>query len=330
MLVQDLEKQIFEINSGADFEKTALALFHHQAEHNAVYKQYLKLLRVHHKDVNSCASIPFMPIRFFKDFEVISGQFEPEVAFTSSGTTGAASSKHFVKSTELYIQSFLKCFRTFYGNEKNYTFVCLLPSYMERQGSSLIYMMNYLVQQGQQEGSGFYPRVDDAFVSLMTKLQQKDKHQVFLLGVTFALLELAEKYPVDLSQCIIMETGGMKGRRKEITRPELYEVLQKNLHVTHIHSEYGMTELLSQAYAKEKGLFFCPPHMRVFIRDMNDPFTLLEKNKTGVINVIDLANIHSCAFIATDDAGKLLENGGFEVLGRIDNSDIRGCNLLMS
>lgn len=325
-----LEKQIFTIQTAADFEKAAVALFSYQAQSNEVYKQYLQLLKIDISSIKKLEEIPFLPIAFYKQFKVISGNFIPEISFTSSGTTGTINSVHHVKHEQLYIKSFLACFRTFYGNEKDYTFVCLLPSYIERQGSSLIYMMDYLVKSSNKPDSGFYPEINEAFIDIIKRLQSNKTEKVFFIGVTFALLELAQKYPLDLSNFIVMETGGMKGRRKEITRAELYAILQQQLNAKQIHSEYGMTELLSQAYSKENGQFFCPKHMKILIRDMNDPFTLLEKNKTGVINVIDLANIYSCAFIATQDAGKLLSNGSFEVLGRIDNSDIRGCNLLMS
>jgi phenylacetate-coenzyme A ligase PaaK-like adenylate-forming protein len=329
LLEQALEKQVFDIQNEHDFEKTAFAIFRYQATHNAVYKRYLDLLKVNIEAINSIEKIPFLPISFFKQEKIVTGQFEPAIVFTSSGTTGMVNSAHYVKEEQLYINSFLQCFRQFYGDEKDYTFVCLLPSYLERAGSSLIYMMDYLVKASGKPQSGFYPQLTDDFMKLIKTLQQDKIQKVFFIGVTFALLELAENYPCDLSNFIIMETGGMKGRRKEITRAELYEILQQSLNAKAIHSEYGMTELLSQAYSKENGQFFCPKHMKVLIRDVNDPFTLLATNKTGVINIIDLANIYSCAFIATQDAGKLLNNGSFEVLGRVDHSDVRGCNLLM-
>lgn len=329
MLQQALEKQVFDIQNEQDFEETALAIFRYQATHNKVYKRYIDLLKVNIDSIQSIDQIPFLPISFFKQQKIVSGQFEPSIVFTSSGTTGMVNSAHYVKDAQLYIKSFLQCFRQFYGDEKDYTFVCLLPSYLERAGSSLIYMMDYLVKASGKPQSGFYPQLDDNFIEVIKTLQRDKAQKVFFIGVTFALLELAEKYPCDLSNFIIMETGGMKGRRKEITRAELYEILQQSLNAKAIHSEYGMTELLSQAYSKENGQFFCPKHMKVLIRDLNDPFALLATNKTGVINVIDLANIYSCAFIATQDAGKLLNDGSFEVLGRVDHSDVRGCNLLM-
>lgn len=325
-----LEKQVFDIQNELDFENAALAVFKFQAAKNIVYRRYLELLKIDVLSIKKSVDIPFLPISFFKQFKVISGNFEPSVIFTSSGTTGQSNSSHFVKSEQLYVQSFLQSFRTFYGNEKDYTFVCLLPSYLDRQGSSLIYMMDYLVKSSQKPASGFYPKINKEFIALLNQLQEKKTEKVFFIGVTFALLDLAEHYPSDLSHFILMETGGMKGRRKEITRLELYDILKKNLNAREIHSEYGMTELLSQAYSKEKGQFFCPNHMKVYIRDLNDPFTMLPEGKTGVINVIDLANLYSCSFIATQDAGKIASNGSFEVLGRVDHSDIRGCNLLMS
>ncbi len=324
-----LQNQVFEIQNEEDFEKAALAVFRFQAENNLVYKQYLALLNIDTSTLKSSHEIPFLPISFFKQFKVVSGEFTPDIVFTSSGTTGSINSHHHVKDEQLYIKSFLQCFRQFYGHESEYTFICLLPSYLEREGSSLIYMMDYLVKASGKKWSGFYPQINDDFISVIHALQKDKSQKVFFIGVTFALLDLAEKFPTDLSHFIIMETGGMKGRRKEITRAELYEILQQNLNAKTIHSEYGMTELLSQAYAKNNGQFYCPKHMKIFIRDLNDPFSFLATNKTGVINVIDLANIYSCAFIATQDAGKLLNNGSFEVLGRVDHSDIRGCNLLM-
>ncbi len=329
MLQPALVQQVFDIQSEQDFEKAALAVFQFQAKQNEVYKRYINLLKVNTEAVTCIEKIPFLPIHFFKQFQVVSGKFEPAIVFTSSGTTGMTNSSHFVKDEQLYIKSFLQCFRQFYGDEKDFTFVCLLPSYLERAGSSLIYMMDYLVKASGKPQSGFYPQLNDDFFEVIKTLQQDKTQKVFFMGVTFALLELAEKYPTDLSNFIIMETGGMKGRRKEITRTELYEILQQNLQAKAIHSEYGMTELLSQAYAKENGHFYCPKHMKVLIRDLNDPITLLEPTKSGVINVIDLANIYSCSFIATQDAGKLSIDGSFEVLGRVDHSDIRGCNLLM-
>lgn len=329
MLETDLVQQVFDIQNEQDFEKAALAVFQFQAKHNEVYKRYIYLLKVNVEAVTSIEKIPFLPIHFFKQFQVVSGKFEPAIVFTSSGTTGMTNSSHFVKDEQLYIKSFLQCFRQFYGHESEYTFICLLPSYLDRAGSSLIYMMDYLVKASNKPLSGFYPQVNEAFIQAITALQKDQTQKVFFIGVTFALLELAEKYPTDLSNFILMETGGMKGRRKEITRAELYEILQQNLQAKAIHSEYGMTELLSQAYAKENGHFYCPKHMKVLIRDLNDPFTLLQPNKSGVINVIDLANIYACSFIATQDAGKLSTDGSFEVLGRVDHSDIRGCNLLM-
>lgn len=329
MLEQALEKQVFDIDTDDDFEKAALAVFRYQVANNEVYKRYVDLLKVNIDGVNSIEQIPFLPIEFFKKFQVKAGNFKPSIIFTSSGTTGMSNSAHYVKDEQLYIKSFLQSFRQFYGDETAYTFICLLPSYLEREGSSLIYMMDYLVKASKQPLSGFYPQINETFLELIQTLQIDKTQKVFFIGVTFALLDLAEKYPCDLSHFILMETGGMKGRRKEITRAELYDILSKQLKAKAIHSEYGMTELLSQAYSKENGLFFCPKHMKVLVRDLNDPFTLLNANQTGVINVIDLANIYSCSFIATQDAGKLLLNGSFEVLGRVDHSDIRGCNLMM-
>ena len=253
---------------------------------------------------------------------------EPQAIFTSSGTTGSITSRHLVTDVSLYEQSYRQAFSQFYGNIEDYTVLALLPSYLERQGSSLIHMVEDLIQLSNNSNSGFYLNDYDALVSKLLE-QERDNKNVLLIGVTFALLDLIEKQNFKLENTIIMETGGMKGRRKEMIREELHEILTKGFGVKSIHSEYGMTELLSQAYSLGNGIFECPSWMQIHIRDTEDALTYISNGKTGGINVIDLANINSCSFIATQDLGKKYDNGSFEVLGRFDNSDIRGCNLMV-
>ncbi len=324
-----LEELVFNIQSDKDFEVAALAVFQFQSLHNEVYKKYINILGIKPENVKTINEIPFLPIDFFKKYEVMCGKYVPEQVFTSSGTSSTINSRHFIKKTDIYIRSFLAGFQKFYGSEKDYTFICLLPSYLERNGSSLIYMMNYLVSTSHNPQSGFYKNIDNNFIELLKSLQLNSAHKVILLGVSFALLDFAEQHKINLSNFIIMETGGMKGRRKELIRAELHQILKNKFHVQSIHSEYGMTEMLSQAYSKKDGIFFTPNHLKVLIRDMNDPFTLLKEGQSGVINIIDLANIYSCSFIATQDAGRMVTPHSFEVLGRTDNSDIRGCNLMV-
>lgn len=321
---------VLDINNEEDFNQFALTVFHLQATENEVYKQYLNTLAINHNDINTINDVPFLPIEFFKNHKVITGNHEAEQIFESSGTTGVQTSRHYVNNIDLYEQSFTKCFELFYGKPHEYCFIALLPSYIERGNSSLIYMMDKLIKSSKHSDSGFYKTIDTSFIALLNQLKNEQHTKVFLIGVTYALLELAENYTLDLNNFIVMETGGMKGMRKEITRMELYDILTNSLNVNTIHSEYGMTELLSQAYAVKEGVFRCPPWMRIIIRDANDPFNTAEIGKTGVINVIDMANIYSCSFIATQDAGKLHHDNSFEVLGRVDNSDVRGCNLLLS
>jgi phenylacetate-coenzyme A ligase PaaK-like adenylate-forming protein len=268
-----------------------------------------------------------MPVEFFRDHVVVTGDVKIEMIFESSGTTGVIPSRHFVKDLGLYEESFTRGFRLFYGDPSEYMIAALLPSYTERAGSSLVYMAERLIRQSRHRRSGFYREQPEKLIHALKGVRDK---RVLLLGVSFALLDLAEKHPTDLSDVIIMETGGMKGRRKEITRMELHSVLKEKLNVNFVHSEYGMTELLSQAYSKGNGIFKCPPWMQVLVRDPYDPLTIMqEPGQTGGINIIDLANAHSCSFLATGDLGRLHENGAFEVLGRFDSSDIRGCNLMV-
>ncbi len=322
-----LEQEIFNIANEQEFETLALDVFEYQFQHNEIYKQYCRLLKKQPSKVRNIEDIPFLPIEFFKSKRLISGNKNPQITFTSSGTTGSITSKHYVTDLELYEKSFLKAFDRFYGSPENYIFLALLPSYLERKGSSLIYMADVLIQKSQNQNSGFYL---NELSQLSDKIGELDKSgkKVFLIGVSFALLDLVESRMFSLENTIVMETGGMKGRRKEMIREELHHLLRTGFGVDHIHSEYGMTELLSQAYSQGEGIFDCPPWMKILIRDPEDALSLVPQGKTGGINVIDLANINSCSFIATQDLGRK-RNNGIEILGRFDNSDIRGCNLLL-
>ncbi len=322
--------RIFTITSPSEFKQLALDVFRFQASKNEVYKQYVTALKINIDTVNDIKQIPFLPIEFFKTHKITTASANniSEQLFTSSGTTGTIQSKHYVNDVSIYEKSYLKAFELFYGNVQDYCILALLPSYLERDGSSLIYMVDDLINKSKHPESGFYLNNYDELISKINKLEQQ-KQKTILIGVTYALLDLTEKQNFNLKHTIIMETGGMKGKRKEMVREELHTILCKGFGVNVIHSEYGMTELLSQAYSKGNGIFNCPPWMQVLIRDTNDPFTFLPYNKTGGINVIDLANINSCSFIATQDLGKMFPDNSFEVLGRYDNSDIRGCNLLV-
>lgn len=323
-----LINQIFNIASHQEFEALALQVFQIQHQQNKVYRNFCDLLNVQPQAVKTIAQIPFLPIQFFKSAEVISGAFSPEQVFLSSGTTGQNQSKHFVKDTSVYERSFNLCFEQFYGPVKDYCFLALLPSYLEREGSSLIYMMNHFIQQSNHPLSGFYLDEYETLIDHLNQLKQQQQKTI-LMGVSFALLDLAEQHQLDFSNTIIMETGGMKGRRKEMTRNELHEIYKQRFNVATVHSEYGMTELLSQAYSFGEGLYHPPNWMKVLIRDVNDPFTFLPVDKTGGVNIIDLANLHSCSFISTQDLGQKKNEKTFEILGRFDNSDLRGCNLLI-
>ena len=321
-------EDIFSISSAKQFEKMALKVFRHQYDHNLVYRQFCDFVKKDKQTVKSLKQIPFLPIQFFKSHDVVSTIDEPQTVFTSSGTTGSITSRHVITDLNWYEQSYRQAFSQFYGNIEDYTVLALLPSYLERQGSSLIHMVEDLIQLSNNSNSGFYLNDYDALVSKLLE-QERDNKNVLLIGVTFALLDLIEKQNFKLENTIIMETGGMKGRRKEMIREELHEILTKGFGVKSIHSEYGMTELLSQAYSLGNGIFECPSWMQIHIRDTEDALTYISNGKTGGINVIDLANINSCSFIATQDLGKKYDNGSFEVLGRFDNSDIRGCNLMV-
>jgi phenylacetate-coenzyme A ligase PaaK-like adenylate-forming protein len=319
---------IFSIYSPKQFEKIALKIFRHQYDHNPVYQKWCKLVKADKQSVSRIDHIPFLPISFFKSHQVITGESPVALTFLSSGTTGMTTSQHHVTDLSLYEASYLNGFAQFYGNIENYTILAVLPSYLEREGSSLIYMVNDLIQKSNKPDSGFYLHNYDELIQTLIRLDESGEN-VLLIGVTYALLDLIEQQSFQLKNTIIMETGGMKGKRKELIREELHEQLCHGFGVSTIHSEYGMTELLAQAYSLGDGIFECPPWMQVQLRDTEDAMRYVANGKTGGINVIDLANYNSCSFIATQDLGKKYYNGSFEVLGRFDSSDIRGCNLMV-
>jgi hypothetical protein len=322
------QQDIFTISSQKQFEKIALKVFRFQYENNLVYQEFCDFLKIDKQSVKTLQQIPFLPIQFFKNHNVVSNTNEIQEIFTSSGTTGMITSKHLVTDVSLYEQSYRNAFSEFYGNIEDYAILALLPSYLERSGSSLIYMVKDLIELSNNEYSGFYLHNYDELIAKLIELDNA-RQNILLIGVTYALLDLVEKQRFQLKNTIIMETGGMKGKRKELIREELHEILCDGFGVSSIHSEYGMTELLSQAYSLGNGIFECPAWMQILIRDTEDAMTYVSNGKTGGINVIDLANINSCSFIATQDLGKKYPNNSFEVLGRFDNSDIRGCNLMV-
>lgn len=322
------KEDIFSIQSVEQFEEIALRIFYKQAVENPVYQSYLSHLHCHASRVTDLLDIPFLPIEFFKSREVLLNGFNSEIVFTSSGTTGMQQSRHFVSDISYYETSFRLAFKAFYGEVSNLTILALLPSYQEREGSSLIYMVDDLIKDADPQHSGYFLHDDERLYQILLQLQKQGK-PTLLIGVTYALLDFIEKYQIKFPALMVMETGGMKGKRKEMIRAELHQLLCDGFGVDHIHSEYGMTELLSQAYSRGEGIFYCPPWMKVLTRDTNDPLTMLADRSTGGINVIDLANMHSCSFIATQDLGKVYPDGAFEILGRFDQSDIRGCNLLV-
>jgi len=321
-------QDIFSISSQKQFEKIALKVFRFQYDNNLVYQEFCRFLNVDKSAVKSLKQIPFLPIQFFKSHNVVSSIATVEETFTSSGTTGMITSKHLVTDVSVYEKSFQLAFSEFYGNIEDYVVLALLPSYLERTGSSLIYMVEHLIKSTNNDHSGFYLYNYDTLASKLIDLDNSGQN-ILLIGVTYALLDLIEKQNFQLKNTIIMETGGMKGKRKEIIREELHQILCNGFGVKSIHSEYGMTELLSQAYSFGEGIFECPAWMQILIRDTEDALTYLEDGRTGGVNVIDLANINSCSFVATQDLGKKYPNNSFEILGRFDNSDIRGCNLMV-
>jgi len=325
-----LPEEIFSVADAQSFEKMALEIFRFQALECPVYSQYINLPGIDPQDVDGILKIPFLPVSFFRDHLVLSGGGEPDKVFLSSGTTGMQQSRHAVKSLALYDESLTRTFRLFYGDPSQYAMMGLLPSYLEREGSSLIYMVDRLIKLSGNDTGGFFLNDHDALFRAIERARA-ERRQVLLIGVTFAILDLAERYPRDLSDLIIMETGGMKGRRRELIREEVHEIIMKAFGVSSVHSEYGMTELLSQTYSKGNGLYMTPPWMKVLIRDSHDPSShTTEPGASGGISIIDLANLWSCSFIATSDLGRMNEGGSFEVLGRYDNSDIRGCSLLIT
>ncbi len=312
-------------------ESLAIALFRFQYENNQVYNRYCTSIHTVVEQVDSLYKIPFLPIQFFKSQKVVCNSFTPEMVFESSGTTGSVNSKHAVKSLSLYEESFQKTFQQFYGQAEDYCIIGLLPSYLERKNSSLVYMVDDLIKKSKHPDSGFY--LYDFEKLHQTLLHNEARQQrTILIGVSYALLDFSEQFPMQLQHTIVMETGGMKGRAKEISKQALHQQLKNNLGTPVIHSEYGMTELLSQAYSSKDGIFNCPPWMKILLRAADDPFDILQIEQepmTGAVNIIDLANVYSCSFIATDDMGNLYPNGSFEILGRLENADIRGCGLMV-
>ncbi|MBI1226886.1 MAG: acyl transferase [Bacteroidetes bacterium] len=317
--------------NGTGFDALALEIFRFQAAHNLLYGRYLSLLNVDVQVVKAVEQIPFLPIQFFKNYEVKTGDWKPETTFTSSGTTGETTSRHHVRDLGFYKKNTVHGFRPFYGDPSEWLVLALLPSYLERTGSSLVVMAEHFIQLSKHPQSGFFLNNLEELVNIFAvpPILQSSNPRILLLGVSFALLDIAEHYSLDLQHVTIMETGGMKGRRRELTRFELHDILKTALNVPAIHSEYGMTELFSQAYSAGDGLFRPAPTLRAFTREITDPLTLQKTSKTGILNLIDLANLDTCAFIATDDLGRVFEDGSFEVLGRVDNSDVRGCNLMV-
>lgn len=326
--VKTLIPQIFSIRDDEQFNEAALAIFKYQAEFCVPYHQFITNLNIKADQITRVADIPYLPISFFKSHTVVSNTEKEEIIFSSSGTTGQIQSKHFVTDLKVYEDSFNKAFEQFYGKIEDTCLLALLPSYLERDGSSLIYMIDALLNQSKHPDSGYFLHNHEELFNKLNTLKAAGQKTI-LIGVTYALLDFLELYQVNFPELTVMETGGMKGKRKEMVREELHEILTSGFGVDAIHSEYGMTELLSQAYSSGNGVFDCPNWMKIVLRDTNDPLTLLNSNQTGGINIIDLANINSCSFIATQDLGRLLPGGSFEVLGRFDNADIRGCNLLV-
>ncbi len=327
--INKFREKAFRELSPESFNELALEIFRYQLEENILYREFVSNLGIHVQKITDHRQIPFLPIGFFKNHRVVSGNFQEEIIFSSSGTSGMQQSKHYVKDLGLYEASFMNAFRHFYGEPKNYRILALLPSYLEREGSSLVYMADKLMGAGGYEESGFFLEEHDVLAERLHDLSSKRKKTI-LLGVSFALIDYAEDCGFPLGDhIIVMETGGMKGRKEELTRVDLHQQLKKAFQLQSIHSEYGMTELLSQAYSVGIGRFRTPAWMKVLVRDIQDPFSLLPTGKTGALNIIDLANIHSCAFIETQDLGKIHPDGSFEVLGRTDHSDIRGCSLLL-
>ena len=330
--LQYLLVQPFDVNNifsvlPADFEFQALQLFNWQYQQNPVYRKWCDLTISDPSEIKTIEQIPALPVGFFKTQTIQTGSFKLTNFFESSGTTQTTNSRHWVRDMDLYRKSFNNAFELFYGKALDWCIIGLLPAYLERQHSSLVLMVDELIRDSKHSESGFYLYDHEKLSNTLQNLEA-NKQKTLLIGVTFALLDFAESFPQQLSYTTIMETGGMKGRRREMTRLEVHDQLTKQFGVNKIHSEYGMTELLSQAYSKGDGIFVCPPWMKILVRDEEDPLTVRTYGR-GVINVIDLANADSAAFIATEDVGMIYEDGSFEVFGRLDNSDIRGCSLLV-
>jgi len=329
MLVPDYNR-IFKLATEEEFRSLAMDVFRYQAVANPVYREYLALLKKDPEKIEQPEQIPFLPIGFFKTHRIITGEMQAELVFESSRTTGETPSRHFVANAALYQESLANGFKRIYGDPEDWCILSLLPSYVERGNSSLVYMMDRLMKQSGHPDSGFYLNEAESLHRILEK-RAEDAHPTMLVGVSFALLDLASDFRGMIHpDTVIMETGGMKGRRKEMIRSELHQVLKEAFRCGEIHSEYGMTELLSQAFSTGYQLFETPPWMRILIRDSYDPFTLVPAGQTGGINVIDLANIHSCSFISTSDLGRVNDKGQFEVLGRFDQAEVRGCNLMVS
>ncbi|MBX2969558.1 MAG: acyl transferase [Cyclobacteriaceae bacterium] len=327
-ITKSFASDLYTLNE-TGFDDIALAIFQFQAKNNAVYASWLGGLGIDRRNITRVADIPFLPISFFKTQVIKSGEWQEETAFKSSTTSGGVPSIHYVNDQQFYLNHARKCFEHFFGSVSNFHFFALLPSYLERGDSSLVAMIDFFIRQSGSAYSSFYRDNTDKLLADIELARKGGERRIIVWGVTYALLDLVEKHGPDLSDCLIFETGGMKGRRKELTRSALHEALKEGLGVEKIYSEYGMTELFSQAYTRGESAFFCPPWMRVFIREVGDPFSRLGSNKPGGLNVIDLANFNTVSFIETEDAGQILAGGGFEVQGRLDNSDIRGCNLMV-
>lgn len=331
MEIASARNQLFEKVkqvSQAGFETLALDIFRYQATNNPLYARYLELLGVAPSAVRRLGAIPFLPIQFFKRYPIKTGSWREEAVFRSSGTTAATTSRHYVRFLNDYVDNTQRGFQHFYGDPQQYCLLALLPSYLERSDSSLVSMARHFIERSRYPQSDFFLYNTEGLLRIIGACQKKDI-PVFLLGVSFALLDLAEQGPFDFRGVTVMETGGMKGRRREMTRTELHGLLKEAFRVEHIHSEYGMTELFSQAYSQKAGRFLPSPTMRVLTREITDPFTFQDWGRTGAINIVDLANLDTISFIATDDLGKVHPSGDFEILGRLDASDVRGCNLLL-
>ncbi|HNE50859.1 MAG TPA: acyl transferase [Chitinophagales bacterium] len=329
-MVSKIREKIFS-GEKINFEEIALSLFEFQYLNNPIYRQFTDYLNINYKKVQSISQIPFLPIDFFKTHSILTQNAAIEKIFESSGTTGQITSKHFVADLSLYEQSFINGFELFYGAAADWIILALLPSYLERNTSSLVYMVDDLIKKTNNEHSGFYLNNLQELAQKITYLKEiKNNKKILLIGVTFALLDFAEQFPMDLTEVVIMETGGMKGRRKEMMREEVHAILKQNFNVPQIHSEYGMTELLSQGYSAGEGIFKTPPWLKILKRDLYNPLQVSANSGRGALNIIDMANIYSCAFIATQDLVNIISDSTFEIIGRTDNSDIRGCNLMVA